>query len=80
MNTKPKIWLLKMPPSLYTQDVKKLARDANIRIIDIKFKANYGECELVIDAPKVTTFDEAAKAEAKKKAPKKPTIKKDEDK
>jgi hypothetical protein len=51
-----KIWLVSFPLFKYKDDVKDLARKANLKIVDARFKSAY-KPEMVIaeaEAPKLT--------------------------
>lgn len=52
-----KIWLVEFPVYRYNQDVKAIARQKNLKIIDAKFAKNYAGREEVLtaeEAPKLT--------------------------
>lgn len=63
-----KIWLLKFPVSLYKEDVKKLAVESNLRIIDDKFADSVSDSDVESKPPKVTLV---AKKQRKPKTEKK---------
>lgn len=63
-----KIWLVPHPTSQYNEDVKKLARRADLVIFDARFKDGLNP-EMVVsgeDAPKLTLTDAAKAAKAAK--------------
>ena len=48
------VWLLKHPTSIYNEDVKKLAREFNLRIIDEAFSDTIEDQYLEKFPPQVT--------------------------
>ena len=56
------IWFVEFPTSQYKEDVKALARKADLRIIDAKFKKDFKEDEIAKEVPKLTKL--SAKAQA----------------
>lgn len=62
-----KIWLVPHPTSQFKEDVKELASDNGLRIIDAKFKGEIGEDFIETSPPKLTkTAKQLAKEKAKK--------------
>lgn len=51
---KQKYWLVVMPLSQYKEDVKQLARDNNLAIVDARFKESADADRLTDDVPKLT--------------------------
>ena len=49
-----KYWLVVMPLSQYNEDVKKLAKDSNLVIIDARFSDSADKNRLTDDVPKLT--------------------------
>ena len=49
-----KVWMVEMPSHQYKEDVKKLAKEAGLKIVDAKFKSNYDDDEIAKDTPKLT--------------------------
>ena len=51
-----KIWLLPHPTTIFKEDVKALARQHNLKIIDVRFRTSFKADELVAEteAPKLT--------------------------
>lgn len=49
-----KIWLVPHPTYQFKEDVKALARQNNLKIVDAKFASNYKQEVLVAEAPKLT--------------------------
>jgi len=52
-----KIWLVKFPSYIYTQNVKDIARQKGLKIVDAKYAENYNGREDVLtaqEAPKLT--------------------------
>ena len=56
-----KVWLVKHPLHQYEEDVKDLARKANIKIIDAKFTSLIGEQHRASDTPALTVKKRPAK-------------------
>lgn len=48
------IWFVEFPLHQYKEDVKVLARKADLRIIDAKFKKEFKEDEISKEVPKLT--------------------------
>ena len=63
-----KIWLLKFPIRLYKEDVKKLAVENNLKIIDDKFADSVSDSDVESKPPKLTLV---AKKQRKPKVEKK---------
>lgn len=59
------IWLLDLPASLYNENVKALAQESKLTIIDSMYSANYSEKQVVKNPPKVTLIKEKAKPKRK---------------
>jgi hypothetical protein len=49
-----KYWLVVMPLSQYKEDVKKLARDNNLAIIDARFSKTTDQNRISLDTPALT--------------------------
>ena len=54
MSGHQKYWLIDMPLSQYSDDVKKLARDNNLAIIDSRFKDTVNTNRLAQAVPSLT--------------------------
>lgn len=54
MGEKKLIWFVEFPTHQYKEDVKALARKADLRIIDAKFKKGFKEEEVAKEVPKIT--------------------------
>jgi len=63
---KRKIWLLALPASLYVDDIKQLAKDNNLQIVDAKFTDKINSKDVEQKPPKVKLV--SAKRKTKKKA------------
>ncbi len=67
-----KLWFVKHPITQYNEDVKALAKDKNLRIVDDKFKADADPDAIEQNPPELTKQgEEAPKAKAKPKAKRK---------
>lgn len=66
-NPSKKIWLLDMPHTLYIEDVKVLARENKLKIVDAKFKEDFSESEVEVSPPKVTRKDSPKRQKKQKK-------------
>ena len=62
-----KIWLLDFPVKLYNENVKKLALDNNLHIIDAKFSNSFNESEVEAKPPKVTLVSDNNKPKRAKR-------------
>jgi len=49
-----KYWLVVMPLSQYAEDVKQLARDNNLAIVDARFSDSADKNRITEDVPKLT--------------------------
>ena len=66
-----KLWALRMPcNSIYKEDVKALAKEYSLKIVDIKFIESYDKSLIATDTPKVTAFDDKPKPKPKPKVKK----------
>lgn len=66
-----KIWLVPHPTSQFNEDVKELASDKGLRIIDAKFSKEINAELVEKNTPKLTKTDEQkAKEKEKEKAAK----------
>lgn len=54
------IWLVPHPVGQFQEDVKALARQNGLRIIDVKFKSDIDPEELARDPPKLTPIKKQA--------------------
>jgi len=59
------IWFVKHPTYIYEEDVAKLARQNDLKIIDEKFKSKFKPEFATKKAPKLTIKKEFLKEEAK---------------
>lgn len=66
-NPSKKIWLLEMPHTLYVEDVKLLARENKLKIVDARFKESFSDSEVESKPPKVTRKDAPKKQKKQKK-------------
>ena len=48
------IWLVKFPTYQYAEDVKALAAQHRLRIVDVKFKSELDPRKIAADVPKLT--------------------------
>lgn len=48
---KRKVWFVGFPTYRYTQDVKTVARKADLKVVDARFQGDQKQCE---NAPKLT--------------------------
>lgn len=53
-----KIWFLEFPTFMYKEDVKALARKADVKIVDAKYKKDYPAEMIAEQVPKVTKLKE----------------------
>lgn len=60
-----KIWLVAHPTSQFKEDVKELASDNGLRIIDAKFKGEINSDFVESNPPKLTKVKAKAKAKVK---------------
>ena len=63
-----KLWALRMPfNSIYKEDIKALAKEHNLKIIDVKFIESYDKSLIATETPKVTALDDKPKPKPKAK-------------
>jgi len=62
-----KIWLVPHPTSQFNEDIKDLAVNKGLRIIDAKFKGEIGEDFIETNPPKLTKTAEQLAKEKKAK-------------
>ena len=70
---KRKIWLLALPASLYVDDIKQLAKDNNLQIVDAKFADKINDKDVEQKPPKVKLVSPKRKAKKKVVEPDEPT-------
>lgn len=64
-----KIWLVDFPTHQYKENVKELAREKRLKIIDSRFAAGYKKDDVESKPPKLTKIAKVkAESEAKVKA------------
>jgi hypothetical protein len=61
-----KIWLVPHPTSQFNEDVKELAVNKGLRIIDAKFKGEIGKDFIEANPPELTKVKKEVKKEVKK--------------
>ena len=49
-----KIWFVEFPTFQYKEDVKVLARQKNLKVVDARFKADFREELVAVEVPKLT--------------------------
>ena len=49
-----KVWMVEMPSHQYKEDVKALAKEAGLKVVDAKFSDNYSKDDIATDTPKLT--------------------------
>lgn len=49
-----KVWMVEMPSHQYKEDVKALAKESGLKVVDVKFKDNYHKDDIATDTPKLT--------------------------
>ena len=55
-----KVWYVKHPTYIYAEDVKQIAREKNLKVIDSQFKSDKVNYDLVLEPdaePKLTVLD-----------------------
>lgn len=62
------IWLVEHPISQYEQDVKALAKEQGLKIVDAKFAGSIGEERVAKKTPSLTKKGEKPKRKRTKKA------------
>ena len=66
-----KVWLVPHPTHQFKENIKQLAREKNMRIVDVKFADLFQLDDIATDTPKLTNLTElraAAEAERAEKA------------
>lgn len=58
-----KMWLVEMPTRLYNEDVKLLAKEHKLTLIDAKFASQYTDEQIEQRPPKLTLKSEVKKDE-----------------